>query len=274
MSISALEDEMGVRLFERTRRSVALTHAGAIFLEEARAILDRSTRAVELAKAAYRGDVGRITVGFIAAAAYTSLPPVLREFRARFPGVSLELRELVMPQQLEALRRGDIDIGMLRPPVVDRSLASEVIIQEPMVVALASGHALARLARIPASKLAAEPFIMYPREPGLVFHDIVMDFCKRAGFVPRVAQEASQTHAVVGLVSAGLGDAMVPEAVQVIEMHGVAFRPVTRDAPIARTALAWQARNESPLVRGFLQTARAAARKFHAGAAGRKLRRS
>jgi DNA-binding transcriptional LysR family regulator len=262
MSIRGLEEELGVPLFERTRRNVALTHAGTVLLEEARAILDRTARAVDLTKAAYRGEVGRLTVGFIAASAYTLLPLVLREFGARFPGVSLQLRELVMPQQLEALRRAEIDVGLLRPPVADTALASEVIHEEPMIVALPAGHPLAKRSRIPAKKLAAESFVMFPREPGLVFHDLIMDFCRRAGFVPRVAQEASQTHAVVGLVSAGLGIALVPESVRIIGMRGVVFRPVMGGAPIARTALAWQARNDSPLLRGFLDTARDAVRRF------------
>lgn len=262
MSIRTLEDELGVRLFERTRRSVSLTHAGRIFLDEARGILDRTARAVDLTKAAYRGEAGRLTVGFIAASAYTLLPIVLREFRARFPGVALELRELVLPQQIEALRRADIDVGILRPPVVDTSLASEVIFEEPMVVALPAGHALAKLARIPAKRLAAEAFVMFPREPGMVFHHLIMDFCSRAGFVPRVAQEASQTHAVMGLVSAGLGVSLVPESVRILGMRGVVLRPVVRDAPIARTALAWQANNASPLVRGFLETTRDAVQRF------------
>jgi DNA-binding transcriptional LysR family regulator len=262
ISIRGLEEELGVRLFERTRRNVSLTHAGAIFLAEARGILERTARAVDLAKAAYRGEVGRLTVGFLAASAYTLLPPVLREFNLRSPGVSLELRELLMAQQLEALRRGDIDIGFLRPPIVDPSLASEVILEEPMIVALPHGHRLAKLARIPPRSLAAERFVMYPREPGLVFHDIIMDFCRKAGFVPRVAHEASQTHAVMGLVSAGLGVALVPDSIRVITMRGVAFRPITRGAPVVRTTLAWQANNASPLVRAFLETARAAAGRF------------
>jgi DNA-binding transcriptional LysR family regulator len=270
ISIRGLEEEVGVRLFERTRRNVALTHAGMIFLGEARDILDRASRAVDLTQAAYRGEVGRLTVGFLASTAYTLLPPVLREFVVRFPDVSLDLRELAMPLQFEALRRADIDVGMLRPPVVDRSLASEMVLEEPMILALPAGHALAKLRRVPPAKLATEPFVMFRREPGLLFHDLIMDFCARSGFLPRIAQEASQTHAVMGLVSAGLGLALVPESVRRIGMRGVAFRPVTRDAPIAQTAIAWQAKNDSPLVRGFLETARDVAKKFRkAGFAAR-----
>jgi DNA-binding transcriptional LysR family regulator len=272
ISIRGLEEELGVRLFERTRRNVTLTHAGMIFLDEARAILDRTARAIDLTKAAYRGEVGRLTVGFLAATAYTLLPVVLREFRKASPGVTLDLRELAMPQQFEALRRADIDIGLLRPPVADASLASEVILEEPMILALPVGHPLAKLPRVAAEKLADQPFVMFPRQPGTVFHELIMDFCQHAGFVPHVVQEASQTHAVIGLVSAGLGIAIVPESVRMIGMRGVVFRPIARGAPVARTALAWQARNDSPLVRGFLETARDAARKFKMDAPRRNRR--
>jgi DNA-binding transcriptional LysR family regulator len=265
MSIKSLEEELGVELLERTRRSVTLTHAGAIFLEEARGILDRAARAVDLTKAAHRGDIGRLTVGFLAATAYTLLPLVLRDFTARFPRVALELKELTMPQQFEAFRRGDIDIGMLRPPFADAALSSEVIFEEPMVLAMPAGHALAKLARVPPKRLADQPFVMYPRLPGLVFPDLISGYFQRAGFAPRVAQEATQTHAVLGLVSGGLGLALVPDSVRIIGMRGVVFRPLLEGPPIVRTALAWQSANDSPLIPGFVGTARASARRFESG---------
>jgi DNA-binding transcriptional LysR family regulator len=265
MSIRGLEEELGVQLFERTRRSVRLTHAGTIFLEAARDILERAARAVDLTQAAHRGDVGRLTVGFLAATAYTLLPLALRDFAARSPRVVLDLKELTMPQQFEALRRGDIDVGMVRPPIPDKDLASKVIFEEPMVLALPAGHALAKLARIPAKRLADQPFVMFPRLPGLVFHDLIMGYCERAGFTPRVVQQAMQTHAVMGLVSGGLGVALVPDSVRIIRMRGVVIRPLSEKAPIVRTALAWQRGNDSPVISAFVETARAAARRFESG---------
>ncbi len=265
MSIRSLEQELGVELFERTRRNVALTHAGAAFLGEARAILDRAERAVDLAKAVHRGEAGRLTIGFLAATAYTLLPLVLRDFAARSPRVALELRELTMAQQFEAFRRGEIDIGMLRPPIADAALSSDVIFEEPMVVALPAGHPLAKLVRIPGRRLADQPFVMYPRLPGMVFNDLILGYCERAGFVPRVVQEATQTHAVMGLVSAGLGVAIVPDSVRIMRMRGVVIRPLAEGAPIASIALAWQKANDSPLIPAFVETARAAARRFEAG---------
>ncbi len=265
-AILGLERELGVRLFERTRRRVALTHSGAAFLEEARATLSRAAKAVEAAQRAERGEAGRLALGYLAATAYTFLPLVLRDFSRAAPGVKLELRELTLPQQLEALRREDIQVGLLRPPVADAELASETILEEPFVLALPARHALAALRRVPARRLAGEAFVMFPREPGFVYHDLVMGFCLRSGFSPRVAQEANQTHTVIGLVSAGIGVALVPASAQRIGLHGVVYRPLREATPASRTAVAWRRLDTSPLLRGFLDAARRAAKQVNSAA--------
>jgi DNA-binding transcriptional LysR family regulator len=262
-AIRGLERELGVRLLERTRRKVALTHSGAAFLDEARATLLRAAKAVAAAQRAERGEIGALAVGYIAATAYTLLPLVLRDFSRGFPGVKLELREFTIPQQFEALRRGEIHVALLRPPVADAELASETIQQEPFVLALPAGHPLAALRRVPARRLAAEPFVMFPRQPGLVFHDLVMDFCLRAGFAPRVAQEANQTHTVVGLVSAGIGVALVPASTQRIGLAGVVYRPLREKTPSSRTAVAWRRLDSSPVVKAFLDVARRVAKQVN-----------
>jgi DNA-binding transcriptional LysR family regulator len=188
---------------------------------------------------------------------------VLRDFRRSFPGVKLELRELTIPQQLSALLRGDIEIGLLRPPVAEAELAAETILSEPFVLALPARHPLTALRRVPAKRLAAEPFVMFPRQPGLVFHDLVMGFCLRAGFTPRVAQEANQTHTVVGLVSAGIGVALVPASTQKIGLAGVAYRSLRETTPQSRTAVAWRRADASPVVSAFLDVARRAAKQVN-----------
>lgn len=260
LAIRALEDELGVQLFARNRRQVALTHAGKVFLEQARAVLARAGDAVALARAADRGEVGRLVIGFMSASVYTLLPPVLREFAASHPRVRLELRELTLPQQRAALRRGDIHAGFVRPPVTDAELAAEVLLQEPLRVALPAGHRLTALRRIGAARLRDEPFVMFQRAPGLVLHDLVLGFCLQQGFTPRVAQEASQSHAVVGLVSAGIGVALVPSSTQEIRLRGVEFRPLREKSPLVGTALAWRRDDASPVLRAFVETARSVAR--------------
>jgi DNA-binding transcriptional LysR family regulator len=265
-ALAKLERELGVRLIERTRRKVELTVAGGAFLDEARATLARAAQAVELAQRAQRGEVGRLAVGYLAATAYTLLPLALRAFRSDFPGVKLELRELTIPQQHTALLRGDIDVAILRPPVSEAELAAETILAEPFVLALPARHPLRALRRVPVKRLAGEPFVMFPRQPGLVFHDLVMDFCLRAGFTPRVAQEAYQTHTVVGLVAACIGVALVPASAQKLGLAGVAYRSLREATPQSRTAIAWRRADASPAIRAFLEAARRAAKQVNSAA--------
>jgi len=268
LAIRALEQELGVQLFARTRRQVELTHAGATFREEAAAILARADEARRLALAADRGQVGRLVIGFMSASTYTLMPPVLRDFAAGHPRVRLDLRELTLPQQFAALRRGDIDVGFVRPPVADAELDSEVLLEEPLLVALPGGHPLAAQARIALAQLASEPFVMFQRAPGLVLHDLVLGWCLQQGMAPRVVQEASQTHAIVGLVSAGIGVALVPASARDMRPRDVEFRPLRTRSPKVGTALAWRRGDASPVLRSFLATARRIAR----GPALRRLR--
>ena len=263
MAIQSLEEELGVKLFTRAPRRVAVTHAGAAFLEQARTLLARAQDAIELARAADRGEVGRLTIGFMSATIYTLLPPLLRDFAARFPAVKLELRELAMPQQLVQLRSGEIDVGFVRPPVEDAELEAETVLREPLVVALPRGHPLAKLRRIPARRLGAESFVLFQRQPGLVLHHLVVRFCVQNGFTPRVAQEATQSHAVVGLVSAGIGVALVPESVQKTRMRGVEYRPLLEKSPPVETALAWRRADASPALAAFRKTTREFAARFN-----------
>jgi DNA-binding transcriptional LysR family regulator len=269
-AISKLERELGVVLFERTRRRVALTHAGAAFIEEARAALAHASQAVDAAQRAERGETGRLAVGYLAATAYTLLPLVLRDFARAYPGVKLELRELTLPRQFDALRGGDIAVSLLRPPVADAELASETVVEERFVLALPAKHPLCALRRVPARRLANEPFIMFPRQPGLVNHDLVMGFCLREGFTPRVAQEANQTHTVIGLVSAGIGVALVPASAQRIALAGVAYRPLRETTPLSRTAVAWRRADASPIVAAFLDVARRVAKQVNSAASGKE----
>lgn len=269
LSIRSLEEELGVRLFERTRRRVALTHAGATFLEEARNLLARAEQAVAQARAADRGEVGHLTIGFMAATAYTVLPLVLRDFAERFPAVRLDLRELTIPQQFEALRRNHIDVGLVRPPVADPELADEIILEERLVVALPAGHPLAARVRASAKRLAEQPFVMFQRGPGLVLHDQVMRFCLGAGFTPRVAQEVSQTHVVIGLVSAGIGVALVPQSAQNIRLRGVVYRPLTEASPPVHTSVAWRRGDRSPVIDSFRAIAREVGKRYGKAVHGR-----
>jgi DNA-binding transcriptional LysR family regulator len=261
IAIRNLENELDVQLLVRDRRRVALTEPGRAFLDQARVVLARASDAVETARAASRGEAGRLAIGFMSASIYTVLPLALREFASSHPGVRLELRELTLPQQFAALEKGDIHVGFIRPQPMEAEFSSAILLQEPLVAALPSGHSLSRNRRVRAQSLAREPFVMFQRSPGLVLHDIVLKFCLQQGFSPHVVQEASQTHAVIGLVSAGIGVALVPSSAQEIRLRGVELRPLAERSPQVGTALAWRSDNDSPALRAFIATAKSVVRR-------------
>jgi DNA-binding transcriptional LysR family regulator len=239
-SIRALEQGLGASLLSRSRRHVALTPEGARFLEEAKRILahlERATREV--------GGVAELRLGFVSLADYGVLPGLLKAYKAARPGVALALREMLSPEQAAALAAGDLDFGLLLPPVAGGGLEHCVVQRERFVAALPSRHRLARGAggnagKLAARELAGEAFVMTPRAiaPGL--HDAIAALCGRAGFTPRVAQEAIQMQTVVSLVSSGLGVAIVPGSVANLGRRGVAYREIADPHPRLDVWLAWR----------------------------------
>ena len=249
--IRRLEDELGVLLLRRTRRRVELTEAGRVFLEEARRTLAQAEQAMRAAQRAQRGEIGRLDIGYVGSAAYDALPEALRAFRDRFPDVELGLHELSTAQQAQALHERRLDVGFLRPPLYDAALVHEVIVREPLVVALPATHPLASQRRIPLRALATEPFILYPRSVAPGPYDQLMSLCRAAGFSPRVTQEAVEMQTIAGLVAAGIGVALVVATVQDLRSGGVVYRALADAAPTMDLALAWCADDPSRVLAAF-----------------------
>ena len=257
--IRALEAELGVQLLERNRRAVALTAAGAVFLRDAREILSSVDAAAAEARSVARGQAGRLALGFVGSAMHGALPGVLRAHRRAYPRVELVLTELPTGGQLEALRAGRLDVGVLRPPVREPGLTLETIHVEPVVVALPQDHVLAGRTAVALADLVGEPFVLLARREAPGLFESLGQALADAGGVPEVVQEAREMQTVVGLVAAGLGVSLVPASVGEDAHRGVAYRPVAGPAPLVELALAWRPEDRSPVLAAFLETARAVA---------------
>jgi DNA-binding transcriptional LysR family regulator len=253
--IKQLEKELGVLLLSRTKRSVALTEPGRAFLAEARRTLDSADQAVRAARRASRGETGTLRVGYVDLATWLGFPTILRQFRHRFPSVDVTLVELHREPQREALVRGDLDVGFFTLSERDHGLAGAPIASEPLVVALPSEHPRAADSRLDLSDLAEDSWVLFPRELRTVYVELILEHCRAAGFVPRIIQEASQLHALVGLVSAGVGVTILPRAMAATPRQGVVYRPLT-DAPILSLHVVWPERNQNPAVVQFVEVAR------------------
>src|SRR5688500_992764 len=257
-AIRALEERLGVALFVRSRRRVELTAEGVRLLEEARRLIGQLERAVQELRGMAAGEQGRLRVGFVSLADYGVLPGLLKTYKSAHPRVALGLREMLSPEQATALAAGELDFGLLLPPVSGEAGLEHLVVQrERFVAALPARHRLARAeGRIAMSELGGEPFVVVPRDIAPRLYDIVRGLAARAGIALNVAQEAIQMQTVVSLVSSGLGVAIVPASVANLGRRGVAYRPLADRHPRLELWLAWPRLAQSAAARGFVAQAR------------------
>ncbi|MGQ9366412.1 LysR substrate-binding domain-containing protein [Azospirillum sp. A39] len=252
--IRAIEAELQVTLFDRSRRPIALTLAGRTLLREARQILSQMERAEAMTRRAGKGEGGRLSVGITGTAALEFAVPVLSAFNRRRPNVSLSLREMSSPAQLDALEKGEIHIGFVRPPVVDERISIRLVHQEPFLVALPAAHEKASAAAVRLADLNGTPLVIFDRLEAPGFRDLILHVCRSAGYVPAVIQDAPQMLTMLCLVGSGLGMALVPRSAQRLAIDGVVFRPLLDDSPQIELYAAWMHNKEAFLVDDLLST--------------------
>jgi len=259
-AIAALEELLGAPLFLRNRRTVALTPAGSALLPEARRMLLEADALPELVRRAAAGEAGRLALAFITSADYSVLPPFLRRYSERYPAVHLSLREATSDVQVEELLRGRVDAGLLIPPLPDKALAQldyMKVLDEPLILCAPAGLDLppdgapARLQDLPHL-----PLIIFPRAVSPALHDAILSCWRAAGITPVIGQQAIQMQTIVGLVSAGMGLALVPQSVSNLMRPGVEYRALADPTPRVDTGIAWRRDNPSPVLRGFLELLR------------------
>ncbi len=249
--IRALEKELGVELLRRDHRSVELTRAGAALLREGRRALTQAQRAQDAARAAGHGFAGSVVVGFMGSAGRHHLPPVVRAFRNGHPAVTIEIRELTLPDTNRAIRDGTVDLAFIRPIENDPALTVEPLPGDGLVAVLPEGHPLTDATALPLAALAGEQFIRPNAstvlQPWMSYLAII---CDRHGFTPRYADaEASSLPAIVGLVAAGSGVSVMSATTHTLPREGVIAVPIEDETmPLA---LAWRADDQSPAVRDF-----------------------
>lgn len=254
--IQALEEELGVVLFHRTRRAVRLTEPGLKFLEEARRTLLQADRSMEVARRAGRGELGKLEIGFAPLSDMAILPKVLGAFRQRAPDVELRLHYLNTPEQLQALREGTIDVGLLRMPANAEGIVVETILREPIVVAMPKGHRFSKRAMIPLKALADEPYVMFPRNYAPRFYDFILSICRDAGVGVQVVIEAVSIHNNLSLIAGGMGVSLLPESVGELRRSGVVLRPLEDATPQVETGIAHRRPDRGKELAAFLAVIR------------------
>jgi DNA-binding transcriptional LysR family regulator len=256
--IRQLEREMGTSLLHRLTRGVELTDSGALLLEEARRILDQVQRTTAAVQMCARGETGRLRVGFASATYFQPMVPgIIRTHRERFPGVALTPEQSLMSRLFSGLQGGEIDIAFVRTASSDADrIGITLLVEEPMLAVLPASHVLAGERSLDLAALAGDTFIIFPREYGPVLYDAIVASCQRAGFTPRLDQEAPQIPSIVPMVAAGFGVSLVPQSIRQIHSDGVVFLPIDGEAPRAPISLAHRRDDHSTAVRNFVALAK------------------
>jgi len=252
--IKALEEELGVRLFDRAPGNVSLTPAGDVFLEEARFILGRVENAVFRTRLYARGMAGRICVGFTESASFNPIvTSALHRYREAYPDVELTLEENRSTQLIEALRQGRVDAAFVRLPIaMGDDIRFQLISNEPMVAAVHKQHRLALAKSVALIGLKDEPFVLYPRASRFGLTDTIISACQECGFTPVVVQHAPQISSTINLVASSLGITIVPQCMRTSRPDAVRYLRIRGTDLRASLGIAHRTADKSAAVENLL----------------------
>jgi DNA-binding transcriptional LysR family regulator len=253
--VRALEEELDVRLFNRSSRGVVMTAAGRAFFAEAKATLECAQRAQVAARRGDSGETGTLKLAYTGTACFhPCFKSSLQKFRQRYPDVALVLKEGVTTELINDVTLRMVDVAFIRPGAIDfPEVQTKHLAAEEMVAVLPTGHPLARRSRIPLRALAKESFLLFPRRVGPGWFDELTSACRKAGFEPKISHEVPQLYSVGILVAAGMGVSIVPEfTAKQVHVLGVRYVKLIPPSPKARMALVARKSDDSPVVRNFL----------------------
>lgn len=259
--IQQIERTLGTPLFLRSSRRVELTAAGRALLPRARQLIDLAAKSEAEVRSVTAGTAGTLTIGYTAMAGLTILPDLIRRKREDFPGVRLFLRELVSTDQVDELAHGTIDLALMRPIGPRKGMVSRRVFEEELVLAVPSDWALASEASpVPLSALEGTPFLMYSPGESRYLHDLLQTILREQQVRPRIMQYAGQIMAILALVGAGLGCAIVPASARDIISARIVLLPIhlagkTAEPPLVGIELAWNPETITPLVRSIVAIA-------------------
>lgn len=252
--IAALEQELGVTLFDRTTRGVELTPAGVALREKVATILPDIDDALDVVRLTGSGGTGRLDLGYIAAAMWSVLPPILKEHRRRHPNVLFRLRELPMAgEHLEPLLDGSLDVAFIRPIARFRALSFQTLLREPFVAILPEDHPKATDERLDLAELAGERFVLMSRTRYPDAYDLFQQACRDRGFTPTILDEGDSPNALY-MVAAGFGVAVAPASAQRSGLPGVVFKRFSHPTPELELAVAYRKDRRSKVLTAFLDT--------------------
>lgn len=252
--IKLLEKELDTKLFERTSRSVKLTQAGELLYAETRPLLAKLEKAAEQARLAAQGLAGSVEMAFVSTFMDTTFPNALSHFRQERPLVKLVLREYGTQKQLEMLRRGELDLGLVRLLETPYpGFTARLYHCEPYVMAIPQNNPLAGMERVPLKALKDEPLVLFPKRSHPMLHESMLHCLRKAGVQPNIIQEATHKYTTTALVGAGMGIGFTPRSMRLVRRPGVVYRDIDGELPLVRLYAMYKSNSMFPALQAFLE---------------------
>lgn len=253
-AILQLERQLGTALLILSSRSVLLTDAGQVFLEQCRFLVRASERAREATEQASTGLAGTLRIGAVTSAFSEALPEVLGRFKATRPLVELQVQEIDSHHGRDALERRELDVAIIRQAVTGRRLKSAPLRRDHFVVAMPEGHRLAGgEGPISLADFRDEPWVWLPRHISPDYHDELVAACRQAGFSPEAHHYANSIHSQIAMVGCGLGVTLVPESSARQQQGNIVWRELRRRVDLVELSVVSRAGVNEPLVDHFIR---------------------
>ena len=260
--IQQLEEELGVALFDRGSRPLALTDAGRLLFEQAVQVLDRMDEMKAMSRRLLEAEKQRFSIGFVASTLYGYLPEVIRRYRGARPGVELTLLELTTMEQIAALKEGRIDVGFGRIPFDDPAIERTLLRNEKLSAALPLSHPLAsRTGRLRLEELAGDTLVVYPKAPRPSYADQVLGLLRGRGLKPPAVHEVRELQTALGLVAAETGVCLVPASVERLRRDNVVYRPLDEPGAVSPIIMSTRKGDASPEIKLVLRLVKEMYRK-------------
>ena len=253
--IRLLEEKIGAPLFIRSHHNVKLTAAGEKLKEQVPLVFEQLNRAIDLTQQVGRGHVGKLELGIISSVMVDLLLKALLRFRENYPGVEWRLHEMTPSAQISALKERRLDVCIFRLPQEDDAIRSELLQQEPIVIALPAKHRLASCDHLALGDFADDPFVAFESQRSRLA-EYLLHLCTQAGFTPQVSHQVTEAQTLLALARAGFGVALLPESTSSIAPPGVVFKPLKPALPTISLYAHYRVDDASPVLAVFLKTLR------------------
>lgn len=251
--IKDLEEDVGVRLLNRTKRKVELTEEGAVFLEQARLTLAQADKAIAMARQVSQAKQQMLCIGFVPVAEMKIFPYVIPNLRVQNPELKIELLSLNNTEQMKLLKKGELDLSFTRHNFNSDEIESQFVIREPLIFLLPKDHPLAKYERIPVKALNGIDFIIPSSEQSYTLHHAILDFAKANGVEFNIVQKADNILFNINSIGMGLGCTILPGYIAPLTMNNTVIRPLDIELPYLDLYVSYRKESTSMAVKKFLE---------------------